>query len=219
MQIKEKPTELLNSNNNETRLDNGLPEDRYYKANNPYSVFTFANAKRQDTRFFEDEKNAKEQLNNQYNKIKEDSAPKLKNTGNKYFRKEASCLAEVKQQTDITFKNLSTKSSEEINSSCDVDKLINACIKKYTNKREKRAEFNSSHLSSDLESINITKFCDNTFSNSEDDYLEDISLDKRSIMLFNKDSESLVTVSDGESNHHGSDKKKRKKALFNFVEL
>lgn len=124
------------------------------------------------------------------------------------------------QNPAMTFKYFSKVMSLEAEYPSDIDKMIDHVVRKYKAMlRAKLSHWDQNSVSSGLESINVSADKHEMFSMSESEISDDCISGKRSITLFNRGNESLVTLSDGENSCRNKGLKRHKNALFNFVEM
>lgn len=220
MSVEEINEVFLNSNKVAERPLRVLTEDEQLRRSQTRSIFTFGRTKSNIPLFQEDLEEQNERVKSKFTNVQECSNILVENQHSHKHGEESNYDDKSEQQRPVlTFQNFSVKKSTENKSSHYIDQLIDECLQKYTNRKLRKIEMNYSHASSNLESINISNYIEDACSFSQDDCLDSISLSKRSIALFKKGSESLVTLSDGEGSYCASEAKKRRKLSFNYVEL
>lgn len=196
-----------------------IDAERQTKASKLRSIFTFNPPKKLVLSFKEDQHGVDQCLSRfSINEKSKHGVQIKRKDSSKNSKSSRVANNHAKQQSYITFRNFDNICNEPDIESSDTEDIIEACLKKYAkNSRFKRSEFQASDLSNELESINITNYRDYQLSISDDAYVDDISLEKRSIALFNKEYESLETFSEGESSKLSSPLKTKKDGKFRFV--
>lgn len=183
------------------------------------SIFTFKIPKKQAISFREDSNVGKLPVYRKNSRDPQNNSGLVDNRACSNIERSSHMLHQVyKPQQSITFRNFAGEDEPESDYSSYTEKLFIECLKKRAKSEKMNYSLNKSNeICHELGSVNMDVYSNFDCSISDDEYIDEISLKKRSIAIFEKDCESLATFSEGESYKTGSPVKLKRDSKLRFM--